>query len=386
MANVNPYGWIDSALSTIHRAGWYRQTRLIESLHENTVTINGKTLINFASNNYLGLATDWRVKQGAIQAIEQYGVGATSSRLVVGNYELHRQLETQISAWKGTVSTLVFSSGYMTNVGVIPALVGSRDVVFSDRYNHACLKNGIKLSGAFLLEYDHINYQHLAQLLQEHRQNYRRSIIITDTVFSMDGDIAPIREIMNLATEFNSMVLVDEAHGVGVFGATGAGVIEALGITTPLIQMGTLSKAIGSLGGYVTGDFPLITYLQNRASTWIYSTGLSLGDTGAALASIDIIQRQPELRERLWQNCFLLGKILGMTITSPIVPIICPTIDRAIFLSQELQNQGFLVPAIRPPTVPTPRLRISLMASHTPDQIYQLGELLNKLLQGDSFN
>lgn len=376
MLNVSPYDWVNSHLDTIQRAGWYRQPRLVEDLSENTITINGQTLINFASNNYLGLATDTRVKQGAIRSIERYGIGATSSRLVVGNYELHRQLETKIAQWKGTESSLVFSSGYMVNVGVIPALVGNRDIVFSDRYNHACLKSGTKLSGSFVLEYDHCNSLHLAQLLENHRPHYRRSIIITDSVFSMDGDIAPLREIMALAEAFNSMVLVDEAHAVGVFGAEGAGVVQALGIRQPLIQMGTLSKAIGSLGGYVTADRALIAYLQNRTSTWIYSTGLSLGDTGAALTAIDIIQQQPQLRERLWHNCHLLGKILGITITSPIVPIIYENIDRAVSASAKLQDQGLLVPAIRPPTVPTPRLRISVMATHTETQIQKLGESL----------
>ncbi|MFN3927122.1 MAG: 8-amino-7-oxononanoate synthase [Pseudanabaenaceae cyanobacterium] len=384
MTHNSAYSWLDASLETIHKAGWYRQPQVITAVAGMTVGIDDRSYINFASNNYLGLAGDQRLKLSAISAIEKYGTGATSARLVVGNYTLHQTLEQKIAQWKQTESALVFSSGYATNMGLIPALVGSRDIIFADAYNHSCLKNGAKLSQAKVIEYKHSNYQELAQLLAEYRHLHRRALIITDSVFSMDGDIAPLTEIAELSDRFSAMLLVDEAHGVGVFGKTGAGVIEALGITTPLIQMGTLSKALGSLGGYVAGSHQLITYLQNRCASWIYTTGLSPADTAAACTAIEIVQTEPELRQKLWANCQLLAQRLGISVTSPIVPLFVGDIPKTLAIAQKLQSAGLLVPAIRPPTVPTPRLRISLSALHTPDQIIYLAEIIKQSVQSTS--
>jgi len=376
--SVNAYSWLSDSLVVIKRANWYRQPRTVTPLANSQVIVDGQTLVNFASNNYLGLANDPRLKASAIAAIEQYGTGTGSSRLVVGSNELHQQLEAKIAQWKGTDSALVFSSGYLANVGVIASLVTSQDIIFSDKLNHSCLVNGAKLSSAKVIAYKHCNLQDLDNLLNQYRSQYRRALILTDSVFSMDGDIAPIAEIKKLADHYSAMLLVDEAHGVGAFGRQGAGVISQQNVPQPIIHMGTLSKALGSLGGYIAGERNLIDFLRNRCATWIYTTGLSPADTASALTAIDILQTEPERQAKLWSNCQILQEILQIPIHSPIVPITVGDIQQTIAIAEQLQKRGFLVPAIRPPTVPTPRLRISLMADHTEAQIKELGaELLN---------
>jgi len=377
---VNAYSWLEDALTVIKRANWYRQTRTVQPWGEAEVVVKGRTLVNFASNNYLGLANDPRLKAAAIAAVEQYGTGAGSSRLVAGTYPLHQQLEAKIAAWKGTEASLVFSSGYLANLGVIAALVSSRDIIFSDALNHSCLQNGAKLSGARVVTYKHCDLADLEQALHQYRSQHRRALIITDSVFSMDGDIAPLAEIKKLADHYSAMLLVDEAHGVGVFGRQGAGVVSAQNLPQPLVQMGTLSKALGSLGGYVAGTQQLIDFLRNRCATWIYTTALSPADTASALTAIDILQTEPQLQAKLWTNCQLLQQLLHREILSPILPIATADNNQALALAEKLQNGGFLVPAIRPPTVPTPRLRISLMAVHTEAQIRGLcAELLSAI-------
>lgn len=378
---MSAYSWLEEALAVIKRANWYRQPRTVIPLGKAEVVVNGKTLVNFASNNYLGLANDPRLKASAIAAIETYGTGSGSSRLVVGTYELHQQLEAKIAEWKGTESALVFSSGYLANLGAIASLVGSRDIIFSDKLNHSCLVNGAKLSGAKVITYNHCDLQDLENVLNKYRSQYRRALILTDSVFSMDGDIAPLIEIKELADHYSAMLLVDEAHGVGVFGRQGAGVVAQQNVSQPLIQMGTLSKALGSLGGYIAGDRNLIDFLRNRCATWIYTTALSPADTASALTAIHILQTEPQHQAKLWRNCQLLQEVLQMPVHSPIVPIAVGDIEQTITTAEALRKRGFLVPAIRPPTVPTPRLRISLMADHTEGQIRELGaELLHLMV------
>ncbi len=339
-------------------------------------------MLMFASNNYLGLAGDRRLIDAAISATEMYGTGATGSRLVSGHLALHRQLETAIADLKNTEAALVFSSGYLANLGTIAAIVGARDLILGDEYNHSCLKKGSLLSGAMAIDYRHLNLVDLTAKLQENRSKYRRCLIITDSVFSMDGDLAPLREIMDLAQEYDCMVLVDEAHGTGIFGDRGGGLTQALGIQQDLIQVGTLSKALGSLGGYVAGSAKLIDYLRNRAATWIYTTALSPADTGAAIAAIEIVQTEPQLRDRLWQNVEFLKQglqnlgIQAIADDSPIMAIAVGDIPQTLQIAANLRENGIFAPAIRPPTVPTPRIRITLMASHTPDQIQFLLQCL----------
>ncbi|HEY9824507.1 MAG TPA: 8-amino-7-oxononanoate synthase, partial [Stenomitos sp.] len=295
--------------------------------------------------------------------------------------------EQAIAQWKGTEDAIIFSSGYMANLGTITAVVGTKDLILGDAYNHSSLKNGAKLSGAKVLEYNHNQTADLRSLLVQHRSQHRRCLVVTDSVFSMDGDLCPLPEILNLAAEFNSMVLVDEAHGTGVLGPTGAGCVEHFGFSgQPLIQMGTLSKALGSLGGYVAGTATLIDYLRNRAASWIYTTGLSPSDTAAAIAAIRIIQSEPELRQQLWQRIAHLksglSHLSGYSLLPSESPIVCVELnnaEQALKLGQQLLDQGIYAPAIRPPTVPTSRIRLSVMATHTQAQIEQLINTLSQI-------
>jgi 8-amino-7-oxononanoate synthase len=284
----------------------------------------------------------------------------------------------------------VFSSGYLANLGAIAALVGTPDLVLGDEYNHSSLRSGGKISGATTLDYHHGDLNHLQELLDAHRAHHRRCLITTDSVFSMDGDLCPLEGILDLAATYDTMVLVDEAHGTGVFGARGAGAVEHLGCSDrPLVTVGTLSKALGSLGGYVTGSRSIIDLLRNRAPGWIYTTGLSPADTAAALAAVQVVQSEPERRAQLWRNVTYLdqglyrilkkprahGKLLSLHRLPSASPISCltgPPTTAILQASQQLLEAGVWVSAVRPPTVPTSRLRITLMATHTQDHLDQL--------------
>ena len=373
-----PYDWLDRSLDSIHRANWYRSTQTISSKAGTIAIVDGREMLMFASNNYLGLAGDRRLIDAAIRATEMYGTGSTGSRLVTGHLALHEELEQAIADLKNTEAALVFSSGYLANLGVISAIMGQRDLILGDEYNHSCFKKGAVMSGATAIDYQHRNLSDLTAKLQKQRSKYRRCLITTDSVFSMDGDLAPLREIMDLANQYDCMVLVDEAHGTGVFGDRGGGLTNALGIHQDLIQVGTLSKALGSLGGYVAGSAKLIDYLRNRASTWIYTTGLSPADTGAAIAAINIVKSDKALRDQLWQNVefFKLGlQDFGMqaiAFDSPIMVIEVGDITQTMQMATHLRDNGIFAPAIRPPTVPTARIRITLMATHTEAQIQSL--------------
>jgi 8-amino-7-oxononanoate synthase len=373
-----PYDWLDRSLDSIHRANWYRSTQTISSKAGTIAVVDGREMLMFASNNYLGLAGDRRLIDAAVQATEMYGTGSTGSRLVTGHLALHEELEQAIADLKNTEAALVFSSGYLANLGVISAIMGQRDLILGDEYNHSCLKKGAVMSGATAINYQHLNLSDLTAKLQEHRSKYRRCLITTDSVFSMDGDLAPLREIMDLANQYDCMVLVDEAHGTGVFGDRGGGLTNALGIQQDLIQVGTLSKALGSLGGYVAGSAKLIDYLRNRAATWIYTTGLSPADTGAAIAAINIVKSDKALRDQLWQNVEFFKQglqdwgVQAIAFDSPIIAIEVGDITQTMQMAKHLRDNGIFAPAIRPPTVPTARIRITLMATHTKEQIQSL--------------
>lgn len=389
------YDWIDSALATIHKAHWYRSVKTMSRPGPTTV-LNGQEVINFASNDYLGLAGDSRLADAAIAAINTWGTGSTGSRLLSGHRVIHEQLESAIATWKQTEASVVYSSGYLANIGTITALVNKRDLILADTYNHASLKNGARLSGATLHEFGHANVTELQTLLETHRSHHRRCLLVTDSVFSMDGDLCPLPDLITLAEAYDCMLLIDEAHGTGVLGATGAGCVEHFGCRdAELIQIGTLSKALGSLGGYVAGSAKLIDYLRNRSTSWIYTTGLSPGDTAAALAAVEIIREGDELRSQLWQRVNQLKQALTTQLApedehqtmqllpseSPILCVQMPTPAAVLNASQQLLEQGIFAPAIRPPTVPTSRIRISVMATHQPEQIDQLIFALSEMAQ-----
>lgn len=386
--NPDPYAWIEKSLDTIRRAHWHRSPQSIESSPGAVVKLAARRLINFASNDYLGLAGDDRLIQAAMAATKEFGTGATGSRLLSGHRDLHQQLELAIANLKKTEDALVFSSGYLANLGAIVSVVGKRDLILSDKYNHSSLKNGAALSGATALEYSHCNLEDLTAKLEQNRARYRKCLIITDSVFSMDGDLCPLPQLLALAGKFNCMVLVDEAHATGVFGVSGAGCAEHFGCTgTPLIQVGTLSKALGSLGGYVAGSAALIDFLRNRAPSWIYTTALTPADAAAALEAVRIVQQEPERRVRLRQNietfkyCAITNHQLPISNSlSPIFSLPLKDAASALTVGSKLKEMGIFAAAIRPPTVSVSRIRISLMATHELAHLQQLVEALEEVL------
>ncbi|MCA1993084.1 MAG: 8-amino-7-oxononanoate synthase [Coleofasciculus sp. S288] len=385
---TDPYAWIEPSLATIHKADWYRSEQTLDSRPGAVVQLEGREVINFASNDYLGLAGDERLIQAAVAATQAFGTGSTGSRLLSGHRELHRELEKAIAFLKQTEDAIVFSSGYLANLGTIAALVGKRDLILADQYNHSSLKNGAILSGAAVVNYAHCDTEDLKRQLAQHRKKYRRCLIVTDSVFSMDGDLCPLPEIVVLAEKFSCMVLVDEAHATGILGATGAGCVEHFSCTgKPLIQVGTLSKALGSLGGNVAGSATLIDFLRNRAPSWIYTTALSPADTAAALAAIQIIQQEPERRVQLTRNVDTLKQLMTQKLShlkllpseSPILCVQLASPTDALTAGNKLKAAGVFAPAIRPPTVPTSRIRISVMATHKLAHFQQLVDALGAI-------
>jgi 8-amino-7-oxononanoate synthase len=378
---TNPYTWLNKSLTTIHQANWYRSVKALAGRPGAVVELLGKPVVNFASNDYLGLAGDSRLIQAGVDAIQTYGTGSTGSRLLSGHKELHRELEIAIATLKQTEAALVFSSGYLANLGTVSALVGQRDLILGDQYNHSSLKQGAILSGATTINYQHNNLTDLRQKLETHRPLYRRCLITTDSVFSMDGDLCPLPQLLAIAEEFKCMLLIDEAHATGVMGKTGAGCVEYFNCTgRELVQIGTLSKALGSLGGYVTGSEVLIDFLRNRAASWIYTTALSPADTAAAMMAIKIIQQETIRREQLWDNInYLKQQLSGLDLLPSESPIFCFQLQNptaALNKAQQLLDSGIFAPAIRPPTVPTSRIRISLMSTHERSHLDLLAEQL----------
>jgi 8-amino-7-oxononanoate synthase len=379
----NPYSWLNQSLATIQRANWYRSVKAIAGKPGTVVELAGKPVVNFASNDYLGLAGDQRLINAAVAATQAYGTGSTGSRLLSGHKALHQELEQAIASLKQTEAALVFSSGYLANLGTVSALVGQRDLILGDRYNHSSLKKGAILSGATAIDYLHNDLADLREKLINQRTLYRRCLITTDSVFSMDGDLCPLPQLIAIAEEFSCMLLLDEAHATGVMGNTGAGCVEHFNCTgKALIQIGTLSKALGSLGGYVAGSSELIDFLRNRAATWIYTTALSPADTAAALKGIEIVKQEPATREQLWQNInYLKQQLSHLELLPSESPILCLNVDTpetALALSQKLLDARIFAPAIRPPTVPTSRIRLSLMATHEQQHLDLLIENLKR--------
>ena len=340
------------------------------------VRLGGRDLVNLCSNDYLGLAADPRVRQAAVEAVARYGAGAGAARLVVGDLDLHHALEARLARMKGTESALLFSSGYHVNAGVVGALVGPGDAVFSDAWNHASIIDGCRLSRAEVHVYPHGDVAGLASLLAASRA--RRRLVVTDAVFGMDGDAAPLREIVGLCNRHEAMLYLDEAHSTGVLGESGSGLAEALGVTGEVdVLMGTLGKALGSFGAFVAGSRMLTDWLTSRARTFVFTTALPPASCAAALAALEVLEGEPERRARL--DALSARMKDGLTalgfpmrrVVAPIFPVVLGEERRALEASRRLRERGFLVKAIRPPTVPpgTSRLRVSLTASHTPEQV-----------------
>ncbi|MCC2640044.1 MAG: bioF [Nitrospira sp.] len=339
--------------------------------------LNDRRVILLSSNNYLGLSTHPAVVQAAVAATRHYGVGSGASRLVCGTLSPHEKLEAALSRFKGTEAALTFAAGYLANISVIPALIGKGGLILADRLCHASLIDGCRLSGATFRVYHHRDMDHLEQLLTR-RPSAKSTLIVTDGLFSMDGDIAPLMDIAQLAERYEAAVFVDDAHGTGILGRTGRGTLEYCDVESRLpYHMGTLSKALGCAGAYLVGSAAFIAYLLNTCRGFIYTTAPPPASAAASSAALRVIEQEPERRARLWRNREHLAQgitALGFQLTaseSPIMPITVGDPGRAVDLAQALLMHGVYAPAIRPPTVPsaTSRLRLTITSEHEPEHI-----------------
>ncbi len=345
---------------------------------------DGRRLLSFSCNDYLNLSQHPKIIAAAIEATQRYGIGAGASRLVTGNHPLYAQLEERLARLKGTEATCVFGSGYLANTGIIPALAGPDDLIVLDELSHACIHAGAKLSGAEVHLYRHADAAHAEAILAKHRAGKKRALIATDGVFSMDGDLAPLGELSDIAKRFDAWLLSDDAHGLGVLGG-GRGSAFARGgaqasYGVPL-QMGTLSKAVGAYGGYLCASRAVIDYMHTRARTFIYSTGLPPPVVAAAIAALDVIETEPAYAAEPLRKARLFTRALNLPeAQSAIVPVVVGETETALAASELLRDEGFLVVAIRPPTVPagTARLRFAFTAQHPEPDIERLAGIVRQ--------
>lgn len=377
---------IGSELKELRQKGLYRQLRLVAGDQGSRVVIDGQEVLLLCSNNYLGLANHPCLKEAAIKAVERYGTGSGAARLVSGNMDLHEALEHRIAEFKGTEAALVFNSGYAANTGIIPALAGKGDIIFSDRLNHASIVDGALLSRAKLVRYPHNDTNALRRLLEKAPDGCRR-FIVTDGVFSMDGDIAHLNELVSLKKEFGALLMVDDAHATGVLGAGGRGSAELYDVAGSVdLQMGTLGKGVGSFGAYVAARRELIEYLVNRARSFIFSTSLPPAVLAASLAAIDLVDSPYgiALREQLRDNTLFFRdrlKTSGFNTlgsSTQIVPVFVGEADKTMEFTARLLEKGIFVQGIRPPTVPvgTSRLRCTVMATHSKPDLERATEVI----------
>ena len=365
-------------LDELDQQGLRRSCRRVEAVEGGRIRVDGRWLIHLASNNYLGLTQHPRVITAAQEALARYGTGAGSARLIGGTFPPHEELETELARFKQAEDCLLFSTGYMANIGIITALVGQGDLVLGDRLNHASLIDASRLSGAAFRVYPHADADRLEEALQQRRNHYRRVLVVTEGVFSMDGDLAPLPAIVETARRHDAWLLVDEAHSSGVFGPTGRGALEHFGISTEgILQMGTLSKALGSVGGFLAGPRVVVELLRNKARSFIYTTALPPHCAAAALEALRVIKEEPMRRDRLWEHVrrwssglMQLGCEL-VSHASPIIPIRIGSKRQTMELAQALFEAGVYAPGIRPPTVPegSERIRTSVTAAHTEEDL-----------------
>lgn len=367
-------------LAALEAQALRRRLQVVEEvLPGGRVRVGGEVLLNLSSNDYLGLSQDPRVIAAAQAAAARWGAGAGASRLVVGHLSLHAAVEEQLAHFKGTEAAVIFSTGYMANLGVLSALMGPGDVIFSDKLNHASIYDGIKLSGAALQRFPHRDVNRLEHLLQKSR-DVKKRLIVTDSVFSVDGDLAPLGELVALKERYGAWLMIDEAHATGVLGAGGAGLAQALELTPRVdIHMGTFSKALGALGGYVAGDRRLIDYLHNRSRPFIYSTAVAPPVLGAIEKALDLVVREPERRAYLLEEAENFRRGLSdagldtLGSATQIVPVLVGNNARTLEFAARLRRQGLMAVALRPPTVPPgkARVRFSLSAAHSREDLAQ---------------
>ena len=366
----------DKKLQQIKADGLHRQMRYLESPQGSHVRIAGEDILMLSSNSYLGLCFDDRLRSAAHAALEQYGTGSGGSRLTTGSYDIHKKLEEEIAAFKGTEAALVFATGYMANVGIISAVAGKNWVIFSDRLSHASIIDGCRLSGAEIVVYEHCNPADLERKTSRYRG--RQGLIVTDGLFSVDGDIAPLPALVEIARKHQLLLMVDDAHATGVLGKNGGGTAEHFGLDGGIdIVMGTLSKALASEGGFVAGSHSLMDCLVNSARSFIFSTAPAPATIAVSIAALDIVRKEPAARETLRGHSLWFRKELrtmGFNVEdhpTPIISIVLGRPDVAVDFSKRLMGKKIFVSAIRPPTVPagTSRLRINIMATHKKEEL-----------------
>jgi len=368
-------------LGELERASLHRVPIETTRLNGLWVLRNGRPLLSFCCNDYLNLTHHPAIKEAAIAALSRYGVGAGAARLVSGNHPLLAELESRLARMKDAQAACVFGSGYLANAGIIPALIGRRDLIVIDELSHACLWAGAQLSRATVMVFRHADVAHAADLMAAHRARHERTLLATDGVFSMDGDLAPLPELAALAERFDAWLMTDDAHGLGVIGGgRGSAFAHGAKVDIPL-QMGTLSKAIGGYGGYLCASAAVVDLIRNRARTFVYSTALPPAMVAAAIAALDLIERDGAYAALPLAKARLFTQRLGLPeAASPIVPLVIGKAEAALEASRLLEAEGFLVIAIRPPTVPagTARLRFTFTAGHPDAEIERLADLVRR--------
>ena len=366
--------WIQTELQRLKDAGLYNRIRTLGSPQGAWLVVDGKRALNFCSNNYLGLANHPLVVQAVQKAVEQYGVGPGAVRSIAGTMELHLELERRLAAFKGVEAAITFQSGFTANTATIPALVGKDDAILSDELNHASIIDGSRLSGAKIIRYAHCDPADLERLLIENRALYPRILVITDGVFSMDGDVAPLDKIYEVTQKYNAILMVDDAHGEGVLGKGGRGIVDHFGLHGKVdVEIGTLSKAFGVVGGIVAGSPIVVEWLRQRGRPFLFSSAMTVPDVAACLAAVDLLEESTELVDRLWDNARYFKaemKTLGFNTgvsTTPITPVMLGEAPLAQQFSRELYEAGVFAMALGFPTVPQgkARIRVMISAAHT---------------------
>jgi len=377
---TNKYDWIKDELEHLKAEGMYKTIRTIQSPQGAWLRVDGKRVLNFCSNNYLGLANHPELVKAAENALKDFGVGPAAVRTIAGTNELHLELEKRMAEFKKVESAIHFQSGFVANLGAIQALVNKEDVIFSDELNHASIIDGCRLSGARIVRYDHCDPNHLQAVIQQNKGTYRRALIITDGVFSMDGDIAPLDKLCNVAQSNDVLLMVDDAHGEGVLGKGGRGIVDHFNLHGKVdIEMGTFSKAFGVVGGIVAGKAIIIDWLQQSGRPFLFSSAVTPADTAACLAAVQLLENSTDLVDKLWSNTSYFKtemKKLGFDIgksETPITPVMLGDASLAQQFSQELFDLGIFATPIWFPTVPKGKARIRVMvsAAHSREDLNQ---------------
>jgi len=372
--------WIDEELQSLRDSGLYNEIRTLGSPQGAWLVVDGKRVLNFCSNNYLGLANHPRVVSAAKEAMDKYGVGPGAVRTIAGTMDLHLELERRIAKFKRVEDAITFQSGFTANTGTIPALMGKEDMIFSDALNHASIIDGCRLSGATIKRYDHADPASLEAVIKENKGSYRRGLIVTDGVFSMDGDYPPLDKLTEIAEKYDLILMVDDAHGEGVLGEGGRGIVDHFKLHGKVdIEVGTFSKAFGVMGGVVAGDAKIIQWLRQRGRPFLFSSAVTVPDVAATIAAIDLLEESTELVDRLWANAATfkgemesLGFDTGKSMT-PITPVMLGSAKLAREFSRKLYEEKVFAMALGYPTVPVgqARIRVMISAAHTDDDIAQ---------------